>query len=422
MPGGEALRTMRSRCFAAHCCWTRCSRARPCGDLRWMRHRNGSGWLKLSGERGSRRGTARVWLDSVRRDRSRAVGGGEPVSRGAVGATDAGSLPGRSNAGSAPHLRLGTKVFVDELGIEPGPLLQGLERSVLMQMRLARLPGSDRPDAFPSVPSVAAPIIGREMDLRRCVDGPLGHGTSLSTARQGLARPVLAQEMCRLADVERSVIWVDLARTRRSGRALALTIGSPPDSSQSHLIRTAQWVTSARRVRQHAEHVGAPVEEVVSLLRSSLPELEVLVTSRVRPALGAAYLDLKRLPVPTTEGSDDGFEANASVRLLRSALAELAPAVELSRRGDSADLRPLRRAPIDPQTRRRQFAHARRRRENSLVEVAVGSQYAPIVMATLSLLPDIATACVRVVEHRSRVCSTCNSAQPSLGYRSTISL
>lgn len=278
------------------------------------------------------------------------------------------------------------KVFVDELGMEPGPLLQGLERSVLMHDAAALAPLVRQPKTFSSVPSVAARIIGRETDLRRCVDGLLGHGTVVVHGPPGVGKTRLAQEMCRLADVERSVIWVDLRGHDDPVRALALTIGSPPDSSLSHLMPLLSG-SPVLIVFDNAEHVGAPVEEVVPLLRSGLAELRVLVTSRVRLALAAAYLELKRLPVPAPGGSEEGFETNASVRLLRSAMDEFAPTIDLS---PDEELQICELSAGLPLILRLVAGNLRTLgadKRVSLAEVAVGSQYAPVVMATLSLLP-----------------------------------
>ncbi len=222
-------------------------------------------------------------------------------------------------------------LLVEELGSEPGPMLQGLERMVLMH-DLDGLRSGSR--ARPVVTVMRPPpdsILGRDAELRRCVDGLARHRVVAVTGPPGVGKTRLAQAAASvLADADSSVIWVDLQAHSEPVGAIALAIGTRPDSTLQHICELLAGAT-ALIVLDNAEHIAAAVDAMVTELGRALPDVRVLITSRFRPTSCDIHVQLASLPLPQVNDAEDVFENNPAVRLLTRALEDLAPTTVLTR-------------------------------------------------------------------------------------------
>ena len=284
------------------------------------------------------------------------------------------------------------KLFVEELGSEPGPALQGLQRAVLMHDLGAIGPPRREARTFTSPPPTAGDLIGRESELARSVEALAAYSTVAITGPPGVGKTRLAGEICRrITDPTGSVAWVDLCEHDNPARALAVAIGAAPDSDESDLIRLL-FGQRVLIVFDNAEHLVSAVEQVVVRLNRELPDSRIVVTSRLRPfssgSLPVLHLELQPLPAPTQGASDDSFEANASVELLRCSLHELAPAVSLSRDEVVSICELSGGLPLAIRLAAGRLRSVGADTRVSLIGKNVGATYAPMVMATLSLLPE----------------------------------
>ena len=135
---------------------------------------------------------------------------------------------------------------------------------------------------------------------------------------------------CLFGDFDGSMVWVDLQAYTDPLRAVALALGGPPDSGLDHVCQLLVGWPSLL-VLDNAEHVTRAVERLTFDLQRALPDLRILITSRIRLSMAAAFIDLKPLRVPEHDDPDHVIEQNASVQLLRDALADLAPTARLTR-------------------------------------------------------------------------------------------
>ncbi len=221
-------------------------------------------------------------------------------------------------------------LLIDELGTEPGPMLQNLERMVLMHDRDGLAFGLRPRSPATTVHGAHGPIVGRDMELRRCLEGLAPRRVVVVSGPPGVGKTRLAQEACRLAEATSAVVWVDLHAHADPMKALAFAIGAPPGSGLGHVCDLLAGL-HAIVVLDNAEHVAQAVEDLVRQLVRALPGLRILITSRVRLSVSDIHLELRPLPIPASDESESDFEANPSVRLLHDALADLAPSTRLSR-------------------------------------------------------------------------------------------
>jgi predicted ATPase/DNA-binding SARP family transcriptional activator len=200
------------------------------------------------------------------------------------------------------------RTVVDELGVEPGPALQELERAVLRQDGSLTAPA--RPGTGPlQLPRPATPLLGRRLEvaaaaalLRRedvrllTLTGPGGTGKT----RLALA---LAEELA--PEFRGGAVFVELSPIRDPAFALptiADALGVAPDEV-APLLRDS----STLLVLDNVEQLLPNVEFVSELLES--PRVRVLVTSRSPLRLTGEH----EYPVPPIEITDAValFEARA---------------------------------------------------------------------------------------------------------------
>jgi predicted ATPase/DNA-binding SARP family transcriptional activator len=205
--------------------------------------------------------------------------------------------------------------LVDELGIEPGPALQALERAVLRQDAELEVPRA--PVRRSAIPSPATSLVGRRLEiaaveamLRRedvrlvTLTGPGGTGKT----RLGLA--VAASLAKELRD---GAVFVDLSAIVEPELvlpAVALALDAAPDD-----VLTALEGLSILLVLDNLEQLGASTTPVAELLAAG-PRVRVLATSRTPLRLSGEHeYPVPPLPVPVEAGDAETLSSNDAVRL-----------------------------------------------------------------------------------------------------------
>lgn len=173
------------------------------------------------------------------------------------------------------------RLLVDELGVEPGPELRGLEQQVLRQSLdagpplLAASPGN--------LPAVASPMVGRSADLAAVsaalaqhrlvsVVGPAGVGkTRLSLeVAEGLEAPG-GVWLVRLDDIDHA------SQASQVGQLVAETLQAPSlDALVDRLAGTSVYL-----LLDNCEHVADEVGAMAARLLAASPLVRILVTSQV---------------------------------------------------------------------------------------------------------------------------------------------
>jgi predicted ATPase/DNA-binding SARP family transcriptional activator len=233
--------------------------------------------------------------------------------------------------------------FVDELGIEPGPELQRLERSILAHDQSLDSPATPggraavKPDprsaSGTNLPRPLSSFVGRERELRDLLTN-LRDGARLLTLTGpgGSGKTRLALEAARAVapELDGDVFWVGLAPLRDPSLVLATiadTVGAR-DDLPDHIGEREMLL-----LVDNLEHVIEAAAELASLL-AECPNLRLLVTSRERMRV----LGELEYPVPPLLGPDAvslfskraQVEPSPEIEALCSRLDNLPLAVELA--------------------------------------------------------------------------------------------
>jgi len=235
------------------------------------------------------------------------------------------------------------RALVDELGIEPSPALQELERAILRQepaLGPARVPRSVGEAAERSnLPFAASRLIGRRREVAAALEVLRRDDVRLVTLTGpgGVGKTRLALEVAAELEpeIDDGVFWVPLAALRDSALVvptIAQVCGAASEPSER--IGAQRMLL----VLDNFEHLPDAAIEVASLL-AACPNLQLLVTSRERLQLAGEY-EYPVPPLAPAEGVElftdraralrSGFEPDPAVVRLCERLDYLPLALELA--------------------------------------------------------------------------------------------
>ncbi|MDQ1429034.1 MAG: hypothetical protein QOK39_2510 [Acidimicrobiaceae bacterium] len=187
------------------------------------------------------------------------------------------------------------RVFLDELGIEPGEQLRSLHQRILSkdpaltEQEPARElpPGPDSGGVVVHLPPRTTRLIGRADELARLTQLVRQHSLVTVTGSAGTGKTRLAAEAaCDVVETFPDGIWfVDLTATEDTDQvadAISTALGTPlpPTGSRDDAIRMFTRDRRMLLLLDNCEHVLDEVATLTDALRRTGPELSVLATSR----------------------------------------------------------------------------------------------------------------------------------------------
>ena len=240
-------------------------------------------------------------------------------------------------------VRAARELLVEELGVDPGPELQELERQILRHDPLLAAPDAPTP-ALLRLPTPPTPLVGRRLEvaavcaqLRRedvrlvTLTGPGGAGkTRLALAAAAALGPELHD----------GAVFVDLASVHDpallgSALAQALEVGDAAETVEDALM-TALRERRMLLLLDNLEQLVPNVELVAALL-SEAPRVRVLATSRMPLRLAAEHeYPVPPLPVPAPDTSFEELTANDAVRLFAARARAVDPDFQLNEENAAA--------------------------------------------------------------------------------------
>jgi predicted ATPase/DNA-binding SARP family transcriptional activator len=206
--------------------------------------------------------------------------------------------------------------LVEELGIDPSPALQRLERAILEQDPELEAPqGPQLDQRLVRLPAPPSPLIGRERELAEAVELVSGDDVRLVTftGPGGIGKTRLALEVARVLaeELPGGCAFVPLAGVTDPAliasaiaRALDLRL-RPGDSAEEELaafLAPRHLLLLVDNFEQLLD--GAPL---LSRLLAAAPGLKALATSRALLRLAGEH----ELPVPPLEAAEELFRARA---------------------------------------------------------------------------------------------------------------
>ncbi|MFE4834898.1 BTAD domain-containing putative transcriptional regulator [Arthrobacter sp. NPDC056691] len=275
------------------------------------------------------------------------------------------------------------KVFMEELGIDPGSRLRELERSVLRQDPSLAAPALDghRPirKRMENLPAELTPLVGRETELQKLCSLYVTEGCRLVTVTgpggTGKTRLALASAARIGARMTDGVCWINLAPLTENHQvpaAIAAGLGLENWGGSDPLRIVGRFLRSRRLllVLDNFEHLEEAWPVVLDLLTAA-PELWVLATSRRPLGLRAEYeYELAPLTIPPLDPPlpPNLLQEVPAVKLFLARGRAVRPQLTLDDNNASIITRLCRRLDGLPLAIELAAAQLRRRTENVLLE------------------------------------------------------
>jgi predicted ATPase/DNA-binding SARP family transcriptional activator len=216
------------------------------------------------------------------------------------------------------------RTLVDELGIEPGPELQRIERAILRQDPDLERRGGAAAGGPATLPTELTTFVGRERELDELRTTLTRSDVRLLTltGAGGSGKTRLAVRAARevTEDFADGVVFVGLTALADGSlvvRAVAQTLGVPESASRP-LVESVITHLAAKEmllVLDNFEHVLPAALEVAGVL-SACPKVRVLATSRVPLHVqGEHEFEVQPLDVPPEEAALHELVASPAVQL-----------------------------------------------------------------------------------------------------------
>ena len=229
------------------------------------------------------------------------------------------------------------ETLLGDLGVDPGPALQELERAILTHDP-ALAPPSPESATPVRLPVPATPLVGRRLETA-VVEGLLRSEARLvtltgpgGTGKTRLALAVAEQLGAELRDgacfIDASAVTTAAALLPAVARALAV---EGPDEEVATAIADHLRDRSMLLVVDNLEQLGRETQPIAAIL-SAAPRVRVLATSRVPLHLSGEH-DYPVPPLPVPARSELRFEelvANDAVRLFAARARAVDPSFALS--------------------------------------------------------------------------------------------
>ena len=199
-------------------------------------------------------------------------------------------------------------VLADELGLEPGPELRGIQQAILAQdPAIATVPEVSRRRG--NLPAPSTSFVGREQELAQVLELLREHRLVTLTGPPGVGKTRLALEAARVLESEiRDGVWVvDLARAGSADDLTRLVAQAVDARGADPLARVVARLRDgdAVVVFDACEHVIEGVGPVVGTVLAQCPGVRVLATSReVLRVAGEIRVRVEPLPLADAESPD----------------------------------------------------------------------------------------------------------------------
>jgi predicted ATPase/DNA-binding SARP family transcriptional activator len=226
--------------------------------------------------------------------------------------------------------RAARETFVEELGVEPGPALQELERAVLRQDAALDAP-VQRAAIATRLPTPATPLVGRRVETAAVaallrddarlvtLTGPGGTGKT----RLALA---VAEELA--PEFRDGAVFVDLAPLADPELivpTIAAALGIADEASVADELHDRSLLLVLDNLEQLLDGVAA-----IGALLAQVSRLRVLATSRSALQLyGEHEYPVPPLELPAPEAAFEAIAANDAVRLFAARARAVVPAFAL---------------------------------------------------------------------------------------------
>jgi predicted ATPase/DNA-binding SARP family transcriptional activator len=229
-------------------------------------------------------------------------------------------------------IREARRRLIDDLGVEPGPQLQELERAVLRQEPALTPAGREAQAPYPHLPVPPTPLVGRRLEIA-AVEALLRREecrlvTLTGPGGTGKTRLALAAASALAPELRDGAVFVDLSQIHERQLVLptiALALGLGEEDVLAELRGRSLLL-----VLDNLEQLGDDTGPIAELLAGA-PRLRVLATSRTPLRLSGEHeYPVPPLPVPTRGAAGDELAANEAVQLFVARARAVDPSFALT--------------------------------------------------------------------------------------------